>query len=119
MCDAYWKFFREVDQDLKDKKVKFDEPFAKVRYIAELWKKEKKADKAIKDAKKIADAADAKSFDFLVAAEAAKERAKAAEERAKVAEEKIKVAEEFAQAKDRAWEDTKRFGDDKMKAFVK
>ena len=101
MCDAYWKFFREVDQGLKDKKVKFDEPFAKVRYIAELWKKEKKADKAIKDAKKIADAADLKSFEFLNAL-------KAAEERAKTAEEKIKTAEEFIKAK--AWE---------MKAFVK
>ena len=94
MCDAYWKFFREIDQDLKDKEVKFDEPFAKVRFIAELWKKEKKAAKAIKDAEERAKAANAKSMEFLDALKAAEERAKA--------------AEEFIKAK--AWE---------MKTFVK
>jgi hypothetical protein len=86
MADAYWEFYREQSKILKDRKVKFDEPGGKVRFIAELWKKEKK---------------NAETLAII------REEALKAEERAKAAE----VGQEKAK---KAWEDIKRIGDNKM-----
>ena len=91
MADAYWEFYREQAKILKNSKVKFDEPGAKVRYIAELWKNEKK---------------NAETLAII------REEALKAEERAKAAE----AGKEKAK---KAWEDIKRFGDDKIKGSKK
>ena len=91
MADAYWEFYREQAKILKNSKVKFDEPGAKVRYIAELWKHEKKYAKAI---------------------------ARIREEKKK-AEEMAKAAEAGQEKAKKAWEDIKRFGDDKIKGSKK
>ena len=85
MADAYWEFYREQAKILKNSKVKFDEPGAKVRYIAELWKNEKK-----------------QKEETLIKIVQAMKDAQAGEEKAK-----------------KAWEDIKRFGDDKMKVSKK
>ena len=82
MADAYWEFYREQAKILKNSKVKFDEPGAKVRYIAYLWKNEKK-----------------QKEETLIKIVQAMKDAKAGEEK--------------------AWEDIKRFGDDKMKVSKK
>ena len=69
MADAYWEFYSEQSKFLKDRKVNFDEPGGKVRFISDAWKKEKN---------------NAKTIAYMIeVAKKAEERAKAAEERAK------------------------------------
>ena len=106
-ANAYWQFYREQSKILEKRKVLFDIPFQKKRYIGELWIEAKKrskeanaraeeAEAKVKEANARAAEADARARAEAVArAEEAEARERAEEERQKEAVKSDKIVKKI------------------------
>ena len=74
-ANAYWQFYREQSKILEKRKVLFDIPFQKKRYIGELWIEAKKRSK---EANARAEEAEARVKEANARAEEAEAKKKAA-----------------------------------------
>ena len=72
-ANAYWQFYREQSKILEKRKIPFDNPYEKKRYIGELWieakKRSKEVETRVKEANARAEEANARAEKANVRAE--------------------------------------------------